>query len=298
MTGGAWQWSTSKNARLNTISALDRNSSDIRDPGGQYGDEDFLIVGLDSRLGRQRQHGRRHHRRRRRRTLGHVMLVNIPANRKRVVAVSFPRDLAITPMQCEAWNPETGKYGPLYDAKTKTYGPKMIYTETKLNSAFAFGGPKCLVKEIQKLSGLSINRLHRRRLLRLREDGRRPRRRRGVLQHRAARLRAGHGPRPRRTSGPRRLHRLELRAGPPGHHRDQRRLRPDQTPAAVLVVTAAVVDLRRHPAGPQQAQQRGQHVHQRHRRRQRQVQGPGPTRSVVAGHGGRARHVRHRARPG
>jgi LCP family protein required for cell wall assembly len=87
-----------------------------------------------------------------------VMLVNIPANRKRVVAVSFPRDLAITPMQCEAWNPSTGKYGPLYDEKTKTWGSKMIYTETKLNSAYAFGGPKCLVKEIQKLSGLSINR--------------------------------------------------------------------------------------------------------------------------------------------
>ncbi len=87
-----------------------------------------------------------------------VMLVNIPANRKRVVAVSFPRDLAITPMQCEAWNPDTGKYGPLYDEKTKTWGPKMVYTETKLNSAFAFGGPKCLVKEIQKLSGLNINR--------------------------------------------------------------------------------------------------------------------------------------------
>jgi LCP family protein required for cell wall assembly len=86
------------------------------------------------------------------------MLVNIPANRKRVVAVSFPRDLAITPMQCEAWNPDTGKYGPLYDEKTKTWGPKMVYTETKLNSAFSFGGPKCLVKEIQKLSGLSINR--------------------------------------------------------------------------------------------------------------------------------------------
>ena len=34
----------------------------------------------------------------------------------------------------------------------------MVYTETKLNSAFSFGGPKCLVKEIQKLSGLSINR--------------------------------------------------------------------------------------------------------------------------------------------
>lgn len=86
------------------------------------------------------------------------MLVNIPANRQRVVAVSFPRDLAINPIQCEAWNPETGKYGPIYDEKTGTMGPKMVYTETKLNSAFSFGGPKCLVKVIQKLSGLAINR--------------------------------------------------------------------------------------------------------------------------------------------
>jgi LCP family protein required for cell wall assembly len=86
------------------------------------------------------------------------MLVNIPANRKRVVAVSFPRDLAITPFQCEAWNPDTGEYGPLYDSDTKKWGPRYVYTETKLNSTFSFGGPKCLVKEIQKLSGLSINR--------------------------------------------------------------------------------------------------------------------------------------------
>ena len=52
-----------------------------------------------------------------------IMLVNIPANRKRVVAVSFPRDLSITPMKCEPWNPETGKYGPLYDADHRVYGP-------------------------------------------------------------------------------------------------------------------------------------------------------------------------------
>ena len=87
-----------------------------------------------------------------------IMLVNIPANRERVVAVSFPRDLNIKPMECEAWNPETGEYGPLYDEETETYGPDEVYTETKLNSAYAFGGPKCLVKVIQKLSGLSINR--------------------------------------------------------------------------------------------------------------------------------------------
>jgi LCP family protein required for cell wall assembly len=157
LTGGAWQWSMSKNARLNTVSALDPNSSDIRDPGGQYGDEDFLIVGVDSRAGDNANMGAGDTDDADGARSDSVMLVNIPANRKRVVAVSFPRDLAITPFQCEAWNPDTGKYGPLYDEKTKTWGPKMVYTETKLNSAYAFGGPKCLVKEIQKLSGLSIN---------------------------------------------------------------------------------------------------------------------------------------------
>ncbi len=42
--------------------------------------------------------------------------------------------------------------------RQKSYGPDEVYTETKLNSAYAFGGPKCLVKVIQKLSGLSVNR--------------------------------------------------------------------------------------------------------------------------------------------
>jgi LCP family protein required for cell wall assembly len=158
MTGGAWQWSTSKNHRMNTISALDLGSRDIVDPNAQFGDEDFLVVGMDSRAGANANMdvgttedagGARS---------DTIMLVNIPANRKRVVAVSFPRDLAITPIQCEAWNPDTGEYGPLYDSDTKKWGPKNVYTETKLNSTFSFGGPKCLVKEIQKLSGLSINR--------------------------------------------------------------------------------------------------------------------------------------------
>jgi LCP family protein required for cell wall assembly len=157
LTGGAWQWSASKNNRLNMISALDPQSSDIRDPHGQYGDEDFLIVGVDSRAGENANMGAGDTDDADGARSDTVMLVNIPANRKRVVAVSFPRDLAITPIQCEAWNPTTGKYGPIYDQKKGTWGPKMVYTETKLNSAYAFGGPKCLVKVIQKLSGLSIN---------------------------------------------------------------------------------------------------------------------------------------------
>jgi LCP family protein required for cell wall assembly len=158
LTGGAWQWSASKNHRLNIVSALDPQSRDIVDPNGQYGDEDFLIVGIDSRAGANGDMGAGDTEDAGGARSDTVMLVNIPANRKRVVAVSFPRDLAITPIQCEAWNPDTGEYGPLYDPDTKKYGSRYVYTETKLNSAFAFGGPKCLVKVIQKLSGLSINR--------------------------------------------------------------------------------------------------------------------------------------------
>lgn len=158
LTGAAWQWQSSKNSSMNTVSALDPDSRDILDPNAQFGDENFLIVGVDSRIGENSDMGAGGTDDAAGARSDTVMLVNIPANRKRVVAVSFPRDLAISPIRCEPWNPETGAYGPLWDEDTRTYGPDEVYTETKLNSAYAFGGPKCLVKVIQKLSGLSINR--------------------------------------------------------------------------------------------------------------------------------------------
>jgi len=158
LTGGAWQWQSSKNNLLNRVSALDQDSRDIVDPNAQFGDENFLIVGVDSRAGANLEMGAGTPEDAGGARSDTVMLVNIPANRERVVAVSFPRDLAITPMECEPWNPDTGEYGPLYDEETQTYGPEEAYTETKLNSAYSVGGPKCLVKVIQKLSGLSVNR--------------------------------------------------------------------------------------------------------------------------------------------
>lgn len=158
LTGGAWQWQSSKNNSLNKVAALDLNSRDIVDPNSQFGDENFLIIGTDSRFGENGGMGAGGTEDAGGARSDTIMLVNIPANRERVVAVSFPRDLSIEPMKCEPWNAETATYGPLYDEDTETYGPDEVYTETKLNSAFAFGGPKCLVKVIQKLSGLSINR--------------------------------------------------------------------------------------------------------------------------------------------
>ncbi|MBI5336761.1 LytR family transcriptional attenuator [Mycobacterium sp. BK558] len=158
LTGGAWQWQSAKNNLLNRVSALDPDSRDILDPNAQFGDENFLIVGTDTRIGDNSEMGAGTTEDAAGARSDTVMLVNIPANRKRVVAVSFPRDLKIEPMKCEVWNPETRQYGPIYDEDTESWGPEEAYTEYKLNSAFAVGGPKCLVKVIQKMSGLHINR--------------------------------------------------------------------------------------------------------------------------------------------
>ena len=158
LTGGAWQWQSSKNNMLNKVSALDPNSRDILDPTAQFGDENFLIVGVDSRFGENSDMGAGTTDDAAGARSDTIMLVNIPANRKRVVAVSFPRDLAITPTKCEHWDPDTHQYGPVTDQESDAYGQDEVYTETKINSAYAVGGPKCLVKVIQKLSGLSVNR--------------------------------------------------------------------------------------------------------------------------------------------
>ncbi|MCV7418267.1 LCP family protein [Mycolicibacterium litorale] len=158
LTGGAWQWQSSKNNSMNRVSALDQDSRDILDPNAQFGDENFLIVGVDSRIGENSGMGAGTTDDAAGARSDTVMLVNIPANRKRVVAVSFPRDLSIDPMECEPWNPETGAYGPITDPESPMYGRETVYTEYKLNSAYAVGGPKCLVKVVQKLSGLSVNR--------------------------------------------------------------------------------------------------------------------------------------------
>jgi LCP family protein required for cell wall assembly len=158
LTGSAWQWQSVKNRSLNKVSALDPNSRDILDPNAQFGDENFLIVGTDTRLGVNSELGAGTTDDADGARSDTIMLVNIPADRKRVVAVSFPRDLAITPQECEPWSPETRAYGPITDEESPMYGLEEVYTETKLNSAYAVGGPKCLVKVIQKLSGLSVNR--------------------------------------------------------------------------------------------------------------------------------------------
>ncbi|MEV0295821.1 LCP family protein [Nocardia sp. NPDC050710] len=147
ITGGGWSYLRSTNNAFTQISALDDNPQDVVDSNAQLGDENFLIVGTDTRAGVNGQMGAG--------TLDDaegaradtVMLVHIPKNRKRVVAVSFPRDLDVTRPQCNGWDNDKGEY-------TKEIWPSAI--GDKLNAVYALAGPKCLVNVIRKMTGLTI----------------------------------------------------------------------------------------------------------------------------------------------
>ncbi|PXY32684.1 transcriptional regulator [Prauserella muralis] len=146
-TGVAWGAKTWFNSKFNEIAALDENSADIRNAAGQLGDENFLIVGSDTREGAELEDnvgdadgipGARS---------DTVMLAHVPKDRQRAVVVSFPRDLEISRPACERWDSGTGEYGEIVEAAE----------QVKLNTAFTVGGPRCVTKVIQQLSGMKIN---------------------------------------------------------------------------------------------------------------------------------------------
>ncbi|GAB4582917.1 LCP family protein [Nocardia sp. IFM 10818] len=148
VTGTGWSYLKTKDNGFNQVTAIDPNSPDVVDANAQYGDENFLVIGTDTRAGVNADLGAGTTDDAEGARADTVMLVNIPANRDRVVAVSFPRDLDVTRPVCEGWDNDKGTY-------TGESFPSAI--GDKLNAVYALGGPKCLTKVIQKLSGLKIN---------------------------------------------------------------------------------------------------------------------------------------------
>nr|WP_230863022.1 LCP family protein [Amycolatopsis camponoti] len=146
--GGAWGAQTYFDAKFTQVSALDENSSDIQDADAQANDENFLMVGSDSRDGATAEEG-----------VGTadstpgarsdtVMVAHVPADRKRVVVTSFPRDLEINRPDCQKWDPAQNK------TTDEVFPGQKI---AKLNTAYAVGGPACVTKVIQQITGLRIN---------------------------------------------------------------------------------------------------------------------------------------------
>ena len=141
-TGFAWgnkKWSDDK---FRQVAALDPGSAAIIDPAKQRGDHNFLLIGTDTRDGAEAEDpagGARS---------DTVMVAHIPADRSRVVVVSFPRDLQVERPACEGWDPSAGRY-----TGERTAGDPAA----KLNTAYAVGGPRCATRVVQQLTGLNVN---------------------------------------------------------------------------------------------------------------------------------------------
>jgi LCP family protein required for cell wall assembly len=148
-SGIGWGFKKWANDGIDHVRALDPNSQFILDAEGQRGDENFLLVGSDTREGATNEDG-----------VGDanavagarsdtMMVAHIPADRSRVVVVSFPRDLEITRPRCERFDPKSNTY-----TGEQVPGQKV----TKMNTAYEVGGPLCVTQVVQAISGLSITR--------------------------------------------------------------------------------------------------------------------------------------------
>ncbi|MET9228597.1 LCP family protein [Lentzea sp. NPDC003310] len=146
-TGIGWaamQWADSK---IQKIDALGGNSEAVQQAEKQLGDENFLLVGSDTRagakagdnVGTQAQEGGARS--------DVLMLAHIPKDRKRMVIVSLPRDVRVDRPACRSWNPDNGQYG----------GPLAPEKDVMANSVYNDGGPECVANMMTQLSGLKIN---------------------------------------------------------------------------------------------------------------------------------------------
>ncbi|MGW0179843.1 LCP family protein [Nocardia sp. NPDC003345] len=148
ITGGGWSYLRATNNGFTQVSALAENEDDVIDAGAQLGDENYLIVGTDTRAGVNGDIGAGTVEDAEGARADTTMLVHIPQNRQRVVVVSFPRDLDVTRPECYGWdNEKPGYTEQLFDSAMGD----------KLNAVYNLGGPRCLLSTIQRLTGSSIN---------------------------------------------------------------------------------------------------------------------------------------------
>ncbi|MFC5285793.1 LCP family protein [Actinokineospora guangxiensis] len=148
-TGAGWGFLKHTGDNIDKVRALDPDSAAIQNAEAQSGDENFLLAGSDTREGAEAEEG-----------VGSasevpgaradtMMIAHVPADRSRVVIVSFPRDLEIERPDCERFDPKTNEY-----TGENVPGQSAV----KLNTAYQVGGPLCATKVVQELSGLRVTR--------------------------------------------------------------------------------------------------------------------------------------------
>jgi LCP family protein required for cell wall assembly len=170
-TASAWGIQAWLNAKLPSVNALDPDATTIVDLAGQAGDQNFLLVGVDPKTAAQSTGGQ---------PSGpsplpdqpalppqlalagpaaggpgvsgggldSIMLVHVPVKADRAVVLSFPAGLAVDRPSCDRWDPVSGGLPG---------GTSPAQPNVPLSASYAVGGPRCLTKAVQQLTGLSIN---------------------------------------------------------------------------------------------------------------------------------------------
>jgi len=137
---GSWGATRWMDSTVRTVSALDPTTGVIG-ADAQAGDENLLLLGTASGTsGTAASSGDR---------ADTLMLTHVPADGSRIVAVSLPLGLEINRPPCERW-----------DAAAATYLGDTVSAETRtpLATAYRVGGPRCLVRTVQQLSGIAVTR--------------------------------------------------------------------------------------------------------------------------------------------
>ncbi|WP_028925585.1 LCP family protein [Pseudonocardia acaciae] len=160
-TAAGWGTRAWLDGKLRTVAALDPGSEAIVDPASQAGDQNYLLVGLDPSNPQAGARGG---------PLpgvlptavpapalapgthpggpGTILLAHVPAKRDRVVMLAFPGDLAVDRPSCDRWSQASGGYPG---------GTSPAQSGVQLASAYTIGGPRCMTKTIQKLTGMAVN---------------------------------------------------------------------------------------------------------------------------------------------
>ncbi|MFF5704052.1 LCP family protein [Streptomyces sp. NPDC012794] len=136
--GSGWWVYDHLNGNIDSVDLDQAIGTDNRPPKSAGNARNVLVLGSDSRAG---ANGELDH--------GHVsgarsdtaMLVHIPEGRARATAVSIPRDTLITRPECKD-----------RDGKTVPEAGRVMF-----NSVYALGGPACVVKTVEQLSGIRVD---------------------------------------------------------------------------------------------------------------------------------------------
>ncbi|MGH3587376.1 MAG: LCP family protein, partial [Pseudonocardia sp.] len=136
---GAFGWGTKTwlGSAVRDAAALDPESGAIVDASAQSGAENVLVVATDSSAEDAASRA------------GTVAVTHVPASGGPITVLALPTDLEINRPPCERWDPAAG-----------AYSDETVPAEarTQLASALDLGGPRCLTRVVQQLSGIAITK--------------------------------------------------------------------------------------------------------------------------------------------